>query len=321
MAFTDLLYLDRARIRRLLGELEGGIVESVVNQVAGSFSTQTTARLFKAIEEGPGAARQFDVAETITLDDALLSIAEEAFRRSGLLDPPDGLDVPGRWEDGEVHDDLANAQLLLLESTTQIVDPTFFADSVNRVMSALETMALFTIGLERLEGKSEKDRQRMARTAASKIMGGMSPDIGRQLGDAIRLFFGDEIVLRQLPCGEDYRSYAFVGVLAKNGSLHDTRGAMYAKYGAAPSTWTVLSQIATVPNEPIGGSSTELQTESELTDEVDRAAFENIAAQLMISLEDTGVTGGPQWPAITITPLAVYRRAPDLRPAPETVND
>lgn len=309
MTVTDLLYLDRQRIRRLLGELEGGVVESVVNQVGGNVSTQTTARLLKAIEEGPQAARHLALAETITLDDALLSIAEEAFARSGLLQAPQGVDLPERWELGEVHAELSPAQLLLLEAPTQIVDPTFFADSVSRVMSALESMALFTIGLDGIAGKSAKERERMARAAATKLMGGLSPEVGRQLGESIRLFFGDEVVLRQLPCGDEYRSYAFVGVLAKDGPLLDTRGGMYAKYGAAPSTWTVLSQIATVTSEPSGVESTGLEAEVADDEEVDRAAFENLAAQLMISLEDVGVTGGPQWPAITITPLAVYRRA------------
>ena len=315
MTVTDLLYLDRQRIRRLLGELEGGVVESVVNQVAGNISTQTTARLFKAIEEGPEAARHLDVAETITLDDALLSIAEEAFRRSGLLCAPEGLDVPERWERGEVHAELFQAQLLRLEARTQIVDPAFFADSVTRVMSAIESMALFTVGLEGIAGKGEKERQRMARMAAANMLGGLSPEVGRQLGQAIQLFFGEEVILRQLPCGDDCRLYAFVGVLAKNGPLLDTRGGMYAKYGAAPSSWTVLSQVATVTSDPADEASTGDADEPDEAEDIDRAAFENLAAQLMVSLEDVGVTGGPRWPTITITPLAVYRRAPGARPS------
>jgi hypothetical protein len=308
MPLTDLLYFDRKRIRRLLGELEGGVVESAVNQVGGKISTQTTARLFKSVEEGPESTQDLDVAELITFDDALLSIAEEAFGRSGLLEAPVDLGDPKNWRGSAVHDALSPAQLLRLHASTQIVDPAFFADSVSRVMAAVESMALFSIGLEAIGAKGAKDRERMARAAATKLMGGLSPELGRQLGEAIRLYFGDEVILRQLPCGDEHRTFAFAGVLAKDGSLLDTRGGMYAKYGAAPSQWTVLSQIATVTSEPTASEGDGDSTDEQMED-VDRAEFEKLAAKLMVGLEEAGIAGGPRWPTITVTPLAVYRRA------------
>jgi len=270
-------------------------------------STRTTARLFNVLEEGSGGAERLDVEETINLDDALLSIAEEAFRVSGLLVPHEGLDRPECWETGDVHARLSPAQLMLLDTRTQIVDPTFFAESVSRSMSAIESMALFLQGLEGLKNKGASDRKKMAKAAAQQLLG-MSPDVGREIGEAVRLFFGDQVILRQLPCGDDYRSYAFVGVLATDASLLEDRGAMHAKYGAAASSWTVLAQIGTVTGPITSAEDDEPNDEAE--EDFDRAEFERIAANMMIGLEDAGVTGGPRWPTITITPLAVYRSAP-----------
>lgn len=83
---------------------------------------------------------------------------------------------------------------------------------------------------------------------------------------------------------------------------------MFAKYGAAASTWTVLSQIATVttPRSTDGSSSDQDQEESPDQD-LDRAEFEGMFGDMMVELEAKGLSGGPVWPTITMSPIAVYR--------------
>lgn len=309
MPLTDLLYFDRQRLRRLLGELEGGIVESVVNRVGGSLSTRATARIFGEAAGGAAGAN-LALEETISLDDALLNVAEEALEAAGALRPIAGVSDPDAWETGAVHESLKPAQVISYGGQTQIVDPRFFASSVERVIGAVEKLALFQSGLLGGAKKSQRDTDRMVKAAVTELIGGMSPDIVRTLGEAIPLFFGEQIVMRQLPCGPEFRSNAFVGILSEDPDiLLDSRASMYAKYGAAPGEWNVLSQVATVtaPMTDEAGPAGAVDDDSESGD--GRADFEGILSTLMVSLETAGLAGGPTWPTITVTPLAIYRRA------------
>ncbi len=98
-------------------------------------------------------------------------------------------------------------------------------------------------------------------------------------------------------------------------ALLDDRAGMFAKYGAAPSRWTVLSQIATVTEPPPDESEVaasgegDEEVEADEVDKVDRTDFERLAGEMMVALESGGLSGGPVWPTITVSPIAVYRSA------------
>lgn len=159
--------------------------------------------------------------------------------------------------------------------------------------------------------KGANERKKMAQHLVKEILEGMSPDLIRQLGDGIRKYFGEGLSIRQLPCGNEFRSYGLLGPLLA-GALLDDRAAMFAKYGAAPSSWTVLSQIATVTSPAVddeAGSAMSGQHDGD-DEEVDRPEFERVVGDMMVALEATGVSGGPVWPTITVSPIAIYRSVP-----------
>lgn len=307
MSVTDLLYLDRPRARRLLGEVEGGVLEQVVNSVASRRSAHLSGKLPGIVEAGGDLGGDATVEETLSVDDALLSVVEETLDQAGLLRTPEGLDDPSAWENSHVHDQLNAADLVRLTCDAQLIDPEFFTSSVHRVVDALETMAIFSAGPAAMQ-KGANERNKLAVQLTKEILGGMSPDLVRQLGDAISKFFGEGLFIRQLPCGTAHRSYGLLGTLVPS-ALLDDRAAMFAKYGAGPNTWTVLSQIATVTAPPVDGGSLEGDAASDEDDEadVDRPEFERLAGEMMVALEETGVGGGPVWPSITVSPIAVYR--------------
>lgn len=305
MTVTDILYLDRPRARRLLGEVEGGVVEQVVNSVASRRSGHLSGKLPGLIEGGGESGGDAKVEETLSIDDALLSVVEETLDQAGLLVTADGLDDPAAWAEGRIHDQLAPAQVVRVTCQAQLIDPEFFASSVHRVIDALETIAIFAAGTAAMQ-KGANERKRMAQHHVKQILEGMPPELVRQLGDGIRKYFGEGLFIRQLPCGNDHRSYGLLGPLL-TGALLDDRAAMFAKYGAAPSSWTVLSQIATVTSPAAEPGSAIAANQDDDGEDVDRPEFERLAGEMMVALEATGVSGGPVWPTITVSPIAVYR--------------
>lgn len=80
------------------------------------------------------------------------------------------------------------------------------------------------------------------------------------------------------------------------------------KYGAATATWTVVSQVATIPAQTAVPTNLQLRDlVDQDTDRIDRAQFEDMAVQLMQLFETMGVAEGPAYPAIAVTPIAVFR--------------
>ncbi len=315
MAITDLLYLDRARARRLLGDVDGAVLEQVVSSVATRRSGRLTGKVPGLFEAGGDVGGDSKVEETLTVDDAILSVLNETLDASELLVSPAALNDPSAWERGDVHAQLEPAQLVRVTCAAQLIDPEYFEGSVMRVVDALETIALFAAGQKALS-MSANDRKRVVKHVAQELMGGMSPDVVRQIGKAIQQFFGQGLFIRQLPCGTDARAFALLGTLRTDvDALLDDRAGMFAKYGAAPSRWTVLSQIATVTEPPPDESEVaasgegDEEVEADEVDKVDRTDFERLAGEMMVALESGGLSGGPVWPTITVSPIAVYRSA------------
>ena len=125
----------------------------------------------------------------------------------------------------------------------------------------------------------------------------------------IKEFYGDLIILKVYPVsGNDV--YFFVGALDKS-YLQDERAQMLLKFGTSPSVdWTVLAQVASVPQETqeMGGlHALDLPQLSpdQFTD------FSELITTMLESMgtafAQTGFTMSVKYPAISITPLAVYR--------------
>lgn len=82
---TDLLYLDRPRARRLLGEVDGGVIEQVVSSVASRRSGHLRAGVAGLIEGGGEVGGDATTEETLSMDDALFSVLEEPLEKAELL--------------------------------------------------------------------------------------------------------------------------------------------------------------------------------------------------------------------------------------------
>ncbi|MBA3339284.1 MAG: hypothetical protein H0T54_06005, partial [Geodermatophilaceae bacterium] len=208
-------------------------------------------------------------------------------------------------EEGSVHGQLAPGAIVRLTGETQLVDPEYMRMSIDRSMTAIEHIAVFLDGGLEGAARSKSDRSRVGRRGAQKLMG-MPPDAARQMAEVFLAFFGGGLSVRHLPCGPEHRTFAFTGSLANGPEfMADSREVLFAKYGSAPSKWTLLAQVAAVPPQNVEENAT--ADDGDQNADLDRAQLEGLATGLLKGLETAGLTAAPAWPTVSVTPIALYR--------------
>jgi hypothetical protein len=145
---------------------------------------------------------------------------------------------------------------------------------------------------------------------AQQLGGPAMVDLIRDIGEFVELFMGGQVLVRQFPCGLEHPQFALVGTLLdRPGFLQEEREALYSKYGAAPSRWTMVSQIATVPSQEVSEepdfSSADILRNNE---QIDRSQVEEMAVAIMQMIETIGIAEAPTFPSLAVTPLAVFER-------------
>jgi hypothetical protein len=305
----DFLYLDVDRVRSLLAQLEGGVVEQSVERLTKSRDARAGGSLFGLFDLGGGLLRERATEQTKTLHDALFTLFEDAARSSGLFDLDVDVADEAAWTNDLVHEALRPGQLLQITAPTRVLDAQHFRERVDRFAEWPRLVATFTLS-DQLEAiKSPKERDRKVNALVAQSFGGDgSLDSIRKIGEFIDLFLAGQISLRQFPCGASPPKLAFAGtLLGRPGYLQEEREALFAKYGSSVTEWTVVSQVATVTGDRPPMSELAIGELVNAADQIDRATLEDAAMQLMQLLESTGVAEGPTYPSIAVTPLAVYR--------------
>lgn len=115
--------------------------------------------------------------------------------------------------------------------------------------------------------------------------------------------------MRSMPCGADAPDCSFSGTLLNRSDyLEPERTALFGRYGADPSDWTVVGLVTRYADAPGDDGMVDLSAFS--PDQFDRLALEGLVAALLKKLETLGVADAPRWPSISITPLGIYRGLP-----------
>lgn len=273
----DFLYVDVDRIRGLLAQLEGGVVDQVVERWTASRRSGLAGRLF-GIEASRDWLKESDVEHQRTIDDALLAVFEEAAQQAGLLVDVPGISDADRWADGEIHRRVVPGQLLRVEGATQVVDPPHVREEMERTLAVLEGLARFQEANEPTPQPvvpPSRGGHKTRKTGAEEwtenvVVNRIEAMLGTPLvavaamAHMIERLLGGGIVVRVFPCGMDSPDNVLVGTLAdRSGFLRDDRATLFAKYGWSPSQWTVVSQIATVPRPPEKATSADGESSSD----------------------------------------------------------
>lgn len=107
------------------------MVEQVVSSVASRRSAHLSGKIPGLLEGGGERGGDATTEETLSVDDALLSVVEGTLDQAGILVTAEGLDDPSAWSAGRIHEQLAPAQVVRVTCEAQLIDPEFFASSVH----------------------------------------------------------------------------------------------------------------------------------------------------------------------------------------------
>jgi hypothetical protein len=258
----DTLYLDADRVRVALGQLRGGVVEAVVQRSVDSTERRLSARVL-GLEAGKNLLGEASIEQTMTLQDVLLDIFEEAANESGLFISADLTD-PDAWRAGEPHRTLRAEQLLRVTAPTQILDPEHVAGEMLRAIELVEGIAFFQEAQDptplppapppqaRRGKKYDPDELRQAAVSArAEAALGFPIPAAVAIGHVFAKVLGSGISVRVFPCGAEHGDLTLAGRLVqRDGYLRDEHDTLFAKYGWGASEWTVIAQLATVPRPP-----------------------------------------------------------------------
>ena len=190
-----------------------------------------------------------------------------------------------------------------------------FAERISRFDKMADTLVDISEAVP--SNANAKQRSSMRQAAKSLVMGGMTSLQLKAISDFVEAFVGDSIAIRILPAGPDHLEHSFSGaLLGRSEYIQEEREHLFSRYGTVVSRWTAVIQIAAIPARPDvdagAAPAEELQSTREGGD-INRAAMEAIAIQLLGHMEAIGIVEGPRWPSVSVTPLGLYREVPLMK--------
>lgn len=302
----DFVYLDTPRLESILAQLQRGLIRELVKTKGRE--TGIEAELsgglpwLQARLSGRGDISGEHQTSKV-LHDYLYSLVEEGLGKR--IRDVNALSVDD-WRTDRVHQELGRTQTDFIRVTGRVKITDFMG-----LAAQLESTAGLMEALQRISVSQQNDQRSQSRRGK----GGKRPttrgqdETITQLVSIVKEFYGDLIVLKVFPLPDD-DSYHFTGALSKNG-LQDERAHMLLKFGTAASApWTMLGQVASVPAK--AQTATDLRSISlpslspaQFTDMAD--AVEQLLDAIAQVFAVTGMSMTVKYPAIAVTPLAVYR--------------
>lgn len=307
----DFVYIDVPRMESFLAQVQQGLVKEMVESASGQKGIE--AKLaggvpwLRAELLGTGGITRVQKTNKI-LHDYLHTVLEEELG-DRVIETAEAFS-PEDWRSGVVHRRLGERQTDFVEIKGRVRILDFASMGLQ-----LETLAKMMESFSRVQSASSKPNQAKPRPAKrgkqsrQKLPKEKEEDEMSQFIALIKEFYGDLIILKAYPVpGDDV--YYFIGALDKS-YLQDERAQMLLKFGTSPSVdWTVLAQVASVPQETQQPQGIQFPDLPQLSPD----QFTDFSEIIMVMLEaigtaftQTGFTMSVKHPAISITPLAVYR--------------
>lgn len=324
----EFLYVDLQRIRSYYAQLNRGIVEEVIRRDTDAKEGEAEARIL-GFGGSVEVVREREREESRSLQDLNYVIFEELFEKEGLIKDIDDLaDDLDAWVNGTVHASLDEGAVVRYTGCIQILDPKFTKDRIEQIIrfgsaiigaqlgeqDALPGSPPVRTGQKKgstrpaTRGKSAAEvRNEMKEELLQSLFGDLSIAQVRDIADAVGAFTQDSISVRVLPQGTEHLDYHFAGtLLSRSEYIQQEREALFARYGSLLQDWTVVMQIARMPSK----DETQPEIEGSMISAdgmVNRAVFENMVLKLIGIMESLGLAESSQFPAISVTILAIYR--------------
>lgn len=136
-----------------------------------------------------------------------------------------------------------------------------------------------------------------------------------QVSSLLSVLYGRNLGIRVFPCGTGVPEKVFSGLFADVADyIGDERPLLVPRFGSDAQDLTVIAQVTrrsaqATAAQPVTRESMEALTArfAEEGATFDRGTLETMLQQMLVMLETSGLLDAPQWPAIGILPLAIYR--------------
>jgi hypothetical protein len=313
----EMLYVDTGRVRSYLAQLEQGLPERVqrVEEKMRQWSVGAGVMVGRA---GTGRQSSSREQQDRTLSDLHFAIFEDVAEQVGFLtDVSDKVTTLEDWTTGRLHTSLQEGHAIRVTAPTRLTD-------------GEHTIALFQkfarAGVSYSTG-SETSGDGGESAATAELLATMRGDepaghedvFLQEMEVLVRLLFGTGIWVRCMPCGAQHPEACFSGVLLDRSEYIDPeRFAIFSRYGADVRDWTVVGTVTRLSKQlaapPLNFSALDTSDMTTPDGILDRNQVEDMLSKMLEYFETQGITEGPRWPSIIITPLAVYRQV-DVTPA------
>lgn len=278
----EYLFVDVPRVRMLVSQLRGGAPESTKSVESRSRHLRANLHL---LDVGGGSQRGEE--DTIALSDLYVSMLEEDAEALGMLtDLSDRASKRNFWLRGGLRRTLEPGVLLRVTAPTRLMD----AAGLIRIWRSFEAAS----------GGDDDFEGVMAMVEA---------------------LYGENLAVTVMPCGPREPDNAFLGVIG-----HGTdyvaldRTSLLSRIGPETPELTTIMQLSRVPTErentrPAQDLMADIVRRLQKGgNSIDRSVIDEFLFEMMRMTEDHGLQSAPKWPAMAMTPLAVYRHVP-LAPA------
>lgn len=275
----EYLFVDAPRIRMLVSQLRGGAPESTTSTTSRSGRLRASLKIL----EGERSSQRSE-EDTIVLSDLYVSMLEEDAEALGMLsDLSDRASMPKFWKRGGLRRSLEPGMLLRVHAPVRLMD----ASALVRLW-------------RKFEAASDDD------------------DEFTQMMTMVEALYGENLALTVMPCGPGEPANAFLGVIGHGAEFVALdRGSLLSRIGPETPKLTTILQVSRVPSERDNATSSEalisqiaLQLREDGEQRLNRSLIDDFLMEMMRMTEDSGLQSAPRWPAVAVTPLAIYRQVP-----------
>lgn len=342
----EFLYVDVTRVRSLLGQLDDGVVEGVVQKHdlthGGDIGFRAAWLQAKLVGSSSESAE-----ESRSTEDILFTVFEESAESEGIIRTvaPSEIGSESEWMSSEIHGQFTEGEIIRLTNPMSFVDPAFFRARIGRFISMTQQIKgiqaaehdkaatairdAATAELEeQLRGVQRDQRSHAKRLAMAEVdrriaeltigVESQFESIGEEIAPVVELVQtflpSDAISVRFQACGQDRPELAFSGsLLGRAEYIQLERDALFSRYGSVLNGWTSIVQIASIPSESDGVSARQPSFRGIVGSDgsgINRPALEQTLVSVLGMLEATGIAEGPRWPGISVIPLGIYRIVP-----------
>jgi hypothetical protein len=284
----DFLYLDIDRVRSFVAQSREGVPETIEETLSkkGSGGVKLGLTADYALEKGS--------SETRSIHHYLYSILEDGLEESKrFVRVGDGYPL-AKW----TKNDLPDGAFVLVAGTLWLLDIEGMADALQRMPRIMEISARFKRDWLKKQAQSGAMSQAEFQRQNSELaQTGQGIKDALPIAEMLQKLYGNTIRFRVFPF-ETSRDHCFTGTMLVD-HLQRERANLYAAGSAFPmSRWLVLGIVDHV--EP--------PSAEELTAVAQGDSLEDKMLGLLAAFAGFGKLTVPvAWPALGLTPLAVYR--------------